>query len=63
MGWNSNGIRICFTIFDDQFNPETSAVIVNTFRSNCIDMLIRFLINYFGTEFRSRIIIMLSNNR
>ena len=31
MGWNSNGIRICFTIFDDQFNPETSAVIVNYF--------------------------------
>ena len=54
MGWNSNGIRISFTIFDDQFNPETLTVIVNTFQSKSIDMLIRFLINYFGTEFRSQ---------
>ena len=54
MRWNSNDIRISFTIFDDQFNPKTSTVIVNTFQSNCLDMLIRFLINYFGTEFRSQ---------
>ena len=26
MGWNSNGIRISFTIVDDQFNLETSTV-------------------------------------
>jgi hypothetical protein len=26
MGWNPNGNRISFTIFDDQFNPETSSV-------------------------------------
>jgi hypothetical protein len=24
MGWNPNGNRISFTIFDDQFNTETS---------------------------------------
>jgi hypothetical protein len=33
MGWNPNGNRISFTIFDDQLHPETSTVIVNTFQS------------------------------
>lgn len=36
MGWDPNGNRVSFTIFDDQFNPKTSTVIVNTFQSNFV---------------------------
>jgi hypothetical protein len=36
MGWNPNGNRLSFTIFDNQFNPERSTVIVNTFQSNFV---------------------------
>ena len=36
IGWNPNGNRMSFTIFDEQFNPDTSTVIVNTFQSNFV---------------------------
>lgn len=36
IGWNPNDSRMSFTIFDEQFNPGTSTVIVNTFQSNFV---------------------------
>lgn len=45
MGWNPNGNRISFTIFDDQFNPETSTVIVNTFQSNFVVCNVDYMYN------------------
>ena len=36
IGWNPNDSRMSFTIFDEQFNPDTSIVIVNTFQSNFV---------------------------
>ena len=36
IGWNPNDSRMSFTIFDEQFNPDTSTVIVNTFQSNFV---------------------------
>lgn len=36
IGWNPNGSRSSFIIFDNQFRSETSTVIVNTFQSNFV---------------------------
>ena len=36
IGWNPNGNRMSFTIFDEQFNPDKSIIIVNTFQSNFV---------------------------
>jgi hypothetical protein len=44
-GWNPNGNRISFTIFDDQLNPETSTVIVNTFQSNFVVCNVDYMYN------------------
>jgi hypothetical protein len=45
MGWNPNGNRISYIIFDDQFNPETSTVIVNNFQSNFVVCNVDYMYN------------------
>lgn len=45
IGWNPNGSRMSFTIFDNQFNPETSTVIVNTFQSNFVVCNVDYMYN------------------
>ena len=45
VGWNRNGNRMSFTIFDNQFNTETSTVIVNTFQSNFVVCNVDYMCN------------------